>query len=140
MARSLSRYGIPFPTAELTPGALVLILPDGKSQKPKHKFAVEARPVIVGAHADAGPIGPGLQRWDLWMRPVAVWLVLIYRPPTVISPTTSVGAAIDPRNSRSDPTASRFISICCRVPAMVTSETGNASSPLRIHRPTAPRE
>src|ERR1022692_2659105 len=63
-----------------------------------------------------------------------------YRPPTVISPTTNVGAAIDPRNSRSDPTASRFISICCRVPALVTSETGNASAPSRIHRPTAPRE
>ena len=53
----------------------------------------------------------------------------------VISEIRSVGDASAPRNSRSEPIASRFMSISWKVLAIVISETGYASSPFSIHKP-----
>ena len=52
----------------------------------------------------------------------------------------TVGAETELRNSRSLPISEIPFSISCSVLAIVTSETGKASSPSRIQIPTAPRE
>ena len=52
------------------------------------------------------------------------FFALSYWPLMVISEIRSVGEASAPRNSRSEPIASRFISISCKVLAIVISETG----------------
>jgi len=61
-------------------------------------------------------------------------------PAMVIPSMRSVGAATEPRNTRSLPMAVTPRSISARFPAIVTSSTACVSWPFSIHRPVAPRE
>src|SRR5579864_75546 len=66
--------------------------------------------------------------------------LMIYSPPTVSPSTRIVGAATDPRNSRSFAISEILKYNSFRFPATVTSSTGYANSPPEIHIPEAPRE
>ena len=54
--------------------------------------------------------------------------------------TRNVGAAVELRSSRSSATASMRLRISSKFAAIVTSLTGNVSSPFSIQKPCAPRE
>src|ERR1019366_873377 len=61
-------------------------------------------------------------------------------PAIVIFATRIVGAAVAVRRSRSLPTASMLFHRSSTLSEIVTSLTGNASSPFSIQKPAAPRE
>lgn len=64
-----------------------------------------------------------------------------YPPPaTIIRPTRIEPVDMCERGSTSEPTASMPSSISLRLPAMVTSSTGQAISPPSTQKPAAPRE
>jgi hypothetical protein len=63
-----------------------------------------------------------------------------YSPPTVSPSTRIVGAATDPRNSRSLAISEILKNNSFKFPATVISSTGYANSPPEIHIPEAPRE
>src|SRR5258708_15093168 len=65
---------------------------------------------------------------------------LHYSPPTVRPSTRIVGAATDPRNSRSLAISEILKNNSFKFPATVISSTGYANSPPEIQRPEAPRE
>jgi hypothetical protein len=63
-----------------------------------------------------------------------------YSPPTVKPSIRIVGAATEPRNSRSLAISEMLKKTSFKFPATVISSTGYVSSPLEIQRPDAPRE
>src|ERR1700693_2027201 len=67
-------------------------------------------------------------------------LLKFYSPPTVRPSTRIVGAATDPRNSRSFAISEMLKNNSFRLPATVISSTGYVNSPPEIHIPEAPRE
>ncbi len=66
--------------------------------------------------------------------------VSFYAPAIVIPSMRIVGLALALRKRRSFPIAEMFLYISFKLPAMVISSTGYASSPFSIHRPLAPWE
>src|SRR5579885_2280548 len=64
----------------------------------------------------------------------------LYSPPTVRPSIRIVGAATDPRNSRSLAISDMLKKSSFKLPATVISSTGNVSSPPEIQSPDAPRE
>src|SRR5215469_11035704 len=63
-----------------------------------------------------------------------------YSPPTIRPSMRMVGAATEPRNSRSLAISEMLKNKSFRFPATVISSTGYVSSPFEIQRPDAPRE
>ncbi len=66
--------------------------------------------------------------------------LLYHAPATTMRPMSTVGAAVRSRKTRSLPMPSTRLYISRRLPAIVISSTGYASSPFSIQSPTAPRE
>lgn len=66
--------------------------------------------------------------------------VSCHSPPTVSPFMRMVGAATEPRNSRSLAMSEMLMNISFKFPATVISSTGYVSSPPEIQSPDAPRE
>jgi len=117
----------------------------GRSPAPSHRKAVTSFGWPSFWVAQRFTVFGKVQRFqrcdqDLALTGALATEVLNYSPPTVSPSTRIVGAATDPRNSKSLAISEILKNNSFRFPATVISSTGYANSPPEIHIPEAPRE